>query len=116
MNISDYKFNVGDEVITTEGERGKITYICECNKCKERAFCEPIWVKDGESEEEYITNYTAQTGFKGFYRIGQYRFDDFCEDNLLRRIEDHEEEILRCRKQLANIKEIREREVADGRV
>ena len=113
MNISDYKFNIGDEVITSEGERGKITYICECNKCKERAFCEPIWVKDGESEEEYITNYMAQTGFKGFYRIGQYRFDDFCEDILRRKIQDYEDEILRCRKQLLNIKEIREREGTD---
>lgn len=116
MNISDYKFNVGDEVITSEGERGKITYICECNKCKERAFCEPIWVKDGESEEEYITNYMAQAGFKGFYRIGQYRFDDFCENILLKEIQDYEEEIARRKKQLANIKEIRERENTDGRV
>ena len=116
MNISDYKFNVGDEVITSEGERGKITYICQCNKCKQRAFCEPIWVKDGESEEEYITNYMAQNGFRGFYRIGQYRFDDFCEDILLKEIQDHEDDIMRCRKQLLNIKEIRESEGTDGRV
>lgn len=65
------------------------------------------------NKEEYITNYMAQNGFRGFYRIGQYRFDDFCEDILLKEIQGFEEEIERRRKQLANIKEIREREAAD---
>lgn len=113
MNVSDYKFNIGDEVITTEGERGKIVYICECNQCKERAFCEPIWVKDDSNEEEYITNYAAQTGFKGFYKIGPYRFSEFQEKLLEIEIQDYEQEITKRRKQLAVIKEIREKESAN---
>lgn len=110
MNISDYKFNIGDEVITTEGERGKIVYICECNKCKQRGFCEPIWKRDGSDEEEYITDSVVKYGFLGFYRIGQYRFHDFQEESLLKEIREHEEEISRLRKQLRVIKEIRESE------
>ena len=115
MNISDYKFNVGDEVITTEGERGKITYICECNRCKSRGFCELIWVKDGDTEEHYITNYQAETGFMRFYRIGSYRFNEFHEELLLKEIQDYEEEISWRRKQLAVIKEIREADSGDNK-
>lgn len=112
--MNDYKFSIGAEVITTEGERGKITYICKCNHCKDRGFYEPIWAKDGENEEQYITNYAAETGFKGFYRIGPYRFAEFREDLLRLEIQDYEQEITRRRKQLAVIKEIKEREAADS--
>ena len=42
MNIKDYKFNVGDEVITTDGQHGKIVEICNCESCRSRGFLEPF--------------------------------------------------------------------------
>ncbi len=107
---NEYKFNVGDEIITTLGERGKIVYICECSRCKNRGFDEPIWVKDGDSEEQYISSYMAANGFQGFYRIGSYHFNEFEEDLLRLEIQEYEEEISDRRKRLAVIKEILESE------
>lgn len=83
MNIKDYKFNVGDIVITTEGIVGEITSICTCEECEKRGFYEPTWHSDGVKYwpdivySEDITIYEAQNGFKGYYRIGQYRFHEF---------------------------------------
>lgn len=107
--MNDYKFNVGDEVVCSDGDRGKITYICECNRCKERRFCEPVWVSEIDNEEHYITNFAAENGFKGYYRIGQYRFDEFWACTLEKTIQEHEEELARLRKKLAVMKEESER-------
>ena len=34
-------FNIGDEVITYDGRKGKIVDICHCEGCKRRGFYEP---------------------------------------------------------------------------
>lgn len=107
MNILDYKFKIGDEVISTEGEKGVITYICECNKCKSRGFCEPLWIPEGYDHEFYISNYEAEHGFRDYYRIGQYRFNEFDDTRLRKEIQEHEDEIARLKKQLQVIEEIR---------
>ena len=41
LQIYDCMFEVGDEVITSNGKVGIITDICTCEKCKERGFYEP---------------------------------------------------------------------------
>lgn len=105
MNIKDYKFEVGDKVITTEGETGKITHICTCDNCNSRGFHELFWVNDYNTED-CITKYQAETGFNGFYQIGSYRFNDFDKDEVLRDMAYHEEELKRLKKQLKLIEEL----------
>ena len=80
-DIKDYIFNIGDEVITTEGEKGTIVDICRCKKCLDRGFCEPMW-EDENGDKEYITDTEAKWGFPSFYKIGQYRFNSFDKDKV----------------------------------
>lgn len=77
----NYEFNIGDEVITTDGERGFIVDICECVECKYRGFCEPIW-EDADGHETYITVYDKKCDFRDYYKIGKYRFGNFEKDRL----------------------------------
>ena len=106
MNIQDYKFEIGDEVITTEGESGKIIRICNCDECAKRGFYEPIWIKDGNEYEDYISIDTAKADFAGFYRIGKYQLNDFDKGEVLQNMGYHEKELQRLRKQLRLIEEI----------
>ena len=82
MNIKDYKFNVGDDVITIDGIKGKIVDICTCEQCEERGFHEPIWTSEDHGED-YITICDAQNGFNKYYQIGKYHFNDFDKDEVL---------------------------------
>ena len=107
MDISDYKFNVGDEVITTTGQRGKIINICTCGVCMDRGFCEPVWKEDNtDCDEHYITNVCAANGFTVYYKIGKYRFNDFDKDNLLHQIKWFEDELAQLNKQLQLINDL----------
>lgn len=108
MDIKDYEFEIGDKVITTEGEFGKIVDICRCDRCQKRGFYEPIWAKDGDKYQHYITNYDAECGFCGFYRIGKYKFNDFDKGEILRGMAYCEDELKRLRKQLKVIEELEE--------
>ena len=106
MDIKDHEFNIGDIVITTSGEMGKIIDFCDCEWCLERGFCEPMWVEDDDdSYVDYITITEAQAGFKKFYSIGKYRFNDFDKDTVLRSIAYCEEELKRLRRQLKVIED-----------
>lgn len=112
MKLQDYKFNIGDEVITTIGEIGKIINICDCASCKERGFNELIWVPHGAAITEYITVYDASNGFKGFHKIGDYIFNDFNKQLVLDdikghkdRIEDYEKGLSKLMVQLKTIEE-----------
>ena len=100
MNIQDYNFKVGDTVITTIGEVGKITGICYCRYCAERGFFEPTWRVETEMCDRYITKYDAECGFIGFYRIGDYHFDEFNKAELYAKIASYEKELKRLKKQL----------------
>ena len=105
MNIKNYEFHVGDEVITTEGEKGKITSICTCERCEERGFYESFWVSEDNNQEHCISKFTAEFGFSGYYKIGNYRFNDFDKGDVLRNIAYCEDELKRFRKQLKLIEE-----------
>ena len=106
VNIKDYEFNVGDEVITTEGVRGKITRICTCDRCERRGFYEPFWIIEDDDWEKCIDIYDAESGFSSFYKIGKYRFNDFDKGNVLQEMASCEHELKRLRKQLRIIEEL----------
>ena len=109
MNITDYKFNVGDEIITTEGVRGKIVYICKCSQCVERGFCEPTWIAENDNNEEYITISDVVSGFHGFYQIGNYRFHDFDKSGIIHNMAYYEKKLKQLKKQLKLIEKIERR-------
>ena len=108
MDIKDYEFKIGDKVITTEGEVGKIIGICKCEKCAERGFFEPIWETPESEYDIYIDKYQAEAGFPSFYKIGKYRFHDFDKDEVLQNIAYHEKELNKLKKQLSLIEEVEE--------
>lgn len=100
MTIQDYKFEIGDEVITVEGVKGKIVDICHCSACEGRGFPEPVWVKYGDNSKNYITKIDAEIGFLDYYKIGKYRFNDFDKGEVLREMAYHEDELKKLRQQL----------------
>lgn len=99
MDIKDYKFNVGDKVITIYGEVGQITSICTCENCAERGFFEPTWITD-DGYEHYITHWDAKKGFTEYYQIGSYHFHDFNNKEVLWEIEHCKKRIEQLEKQL----------------
>lgn len=106
MDIKDYKFEIGDEVITTEGEVGKIISICDCDECKSRGFYEPFWVAEDSEWSRCISKFTAEDGFYGFYKIGKYRFNNFDKNSVLSAIDDCEKRLKQLKKQLRFIKDL----------
>ena len=67
-------FNIGDEVITSDGRKGKIVDICHCEACERRGFYEPKVLYDEYDEVEYITNVDKERNFCDFYKIGNTIF------------------------------------------
>ena len=67
-------FRVGDEVITSDGRKGKIVDICHCEECERRGFYEPKVLYDEYDEVEYITNDDKECNFRDFYKIGNTIF------------------------------------------
>lgn len=106
MKINKYKFNIGDEVITVEGERGKIVDFCECGRCQERGFYEPKWVDD-DGNTSYITGYDANHDFDEYYKIGKYHFNkNLRKDKVEEHIANCEKTLTGLRKQLETIEEL----------
>lgn len=73
-------FKIGDEVITSTGEVGRITDICTCKKCKERGFYEPTVEVDIGNDAIYITDNDKRNNFSSFYKIGDHVFRNIDED------------------------------------
>lgn len=105
MDIKDYKFNVGDTVITTDGKKGKIVDICTCSQCVGRGFYEPTWIAEDDNEKEYITIGTAICGFSRYYQIGEYRFHNFDKSEILQDMAYYEKKLKQLKKQLKVINE-----------
>lgn len=111
MDIKDYKFHIGDEVITTEGEKGRIVDICNCEYCQERGFFEPTWIDENNDYYHCITKITAEKGFRGYYKIGKYKFNnDFDKGAVLREIASYEDELRGLKKQLKTIEKLESKE------
>lgn len=69
----------GDFVETVDGRVGYIKDICRCEKCKERGFYEPT-VHFTDGEEDCITKYEVENGFKGYKRIGRWTNADEAQE------------------------------------
>ena len=106
MIYNNYEFNIGDEVITVDGEKGKIVDICECEYCIERGFPELTWKRDFDGSEGYITHLQAKRNFSNFYRIGKHRFGEFDKAGIQLFIDKYERILEGLRDQLRVIEEI----------
>ena len=106
MDISDYIFNVGDEVITVDGLRGEIREICKCDLCMSRGFFEPVWVDEIDGEDHWITNVDAENGFERLYKIGNYYFNSFDKETIKQGIASNQAVIDKLEAQLCVIDEI----------
>lgn len=103
MDVNDHRFKIGDEVITIDGEKGKITDICECKWCKKRGFYEPVWVEDETGDERFISHTQAYSGFPFYYKIGERYFGKFDMNGVQEQIAYHEEHLARYKKALGVI-------------
>lgn len=114
MNVKDYKFEIGDEVITTKGKKGKIIDVCNCESCQRRGFHEPVWIREEDGVHDYITIYQAQTGFGGYHRIGKYIFNDFDKSKILESMMWCEKELGQLKKQLEFIESVEKEEAKEA--
>lgn len=53
--------------MTDKLNKNKKILFLDCDECAKRGFYEPIWIKDGNKYEDYISIYTAKADFAGFY-------------------------------------------------
>lgn len=85
-NDLDCSFKIGDEVITSTGEIGRIVGICTCDLCKGRGFYEPRVEFTIGTEAIYITNNDKKDNFRSFYKIGDKIYGNIDEDEIKDRI------------------------------
>ena len=109
IDIKDYEFHVGDEVITADGITGKIAGVCSCDRCIDRGYKEPYWV-DEDGEYFYITNYTFANNFLDYYKIGEYIFNNIDKTSVLNGIAKCTKELSHYKKQLKVIEELQKGE------
>ena len=84
------EFNIGDEVIYSDGELGKIIEMCDCDICIKRGFIELIVEVEGSDSYDYITDYDMRNNFKSYFKIGSKFYGNLISDeNLANDIEDY---------------------------
>lgn len=96
-------FKIGDEVIMSTGEVGRIIDICTCNKCKERGFYEPTVEVEIGNYSIYITDTDKRNGFSSFYKIGDQVFGNIDEDTVKDSIKSTKEEIRKLQLELIEL-------------
>ena len=91
-------FKIGDEVITSTGEAGKIISFCTCQRCKERGFYEPTVEVEIGNNPIYITDNDKRNNFSSFYKIGDRVFGNIDEDAVKDSIKSVKEQVykLQC--------------------
>lgn len=102
--LIEYKFNVGDRVITSTGQVGIIKDICDCDRCKERGFYEPRVETLVGADKIYITDNDKRVNFKSFYEIGKYKFGNIDKDSIEYSIESETCNIKESAKRLKEYK------------
>ena len=96
-------FQVGDEVITSTGEVGRITHICTCNFCRDRGFYEPTVEVEIGNNAIYITDSDKRNNFCSFYKIGDQVFGNIDEDVILDEIKSTKEEVRKLQLKLIEL-------------
>ena len=92
------KFKVGDEVISADGCVGKIIRICDCDRCKQRGFYEPIVVWD-DGNVDWITDWEQSNNFRHYYKIGNYVFGNTQFESVKQEIARLKEQLYRLEQQ-----------------
>ena len=87
-------FKIGDEVITSTGEIGRIIGICTCDLCKRRGFYEPEVEFTIGGAARYISNNDKKDNFRSFYKIGDKVFGNIDEDEIKNRINKLQMELI----------------------
>ena len=96
-------FKVGDEVITSTGEVGRIIDICTCDKCRKRGFFEPKVEVEIGNNPIYITDIDKRNGFSSFYKIGDQIFGNIDEDALKDSIKSVKEQVYKLQSELIEL-------------
>lgn len=96
-------FKVGDEVITSTGEVGKIISFCTCQFCKERGFYEPTVENEIGNDPIYITDIDKRDNFSSFYKIGDKVFGNIDEDAVKDSIKSVKEQVYKLQSELIEL-------------
>ena len=95
-------FKIGDEVITSTGEIGRIVGICTCDLCKRRGFYEPR-VEFIIGGARYISNNDKKDNFRSYYKIGDKIFGNIDEDGIKDEIEKIKDQINKLKIKLIDL-------------
>ena len=96
-------FKVGDEVITSTGEVGKIISFCTCQFCKERGFYEPTVEVEIGNNPIYITDNDKRNNFSSFYKIGDKVFGNLDEGAVKDSIKSVKEQVYKLQIELIEL-------------
>lgn len=96
-----YNFKVGDKVISSCGEVGKIVLICDCEYCQERGFLEPCVKNDITGWTNYITDLDLANNFSNYYSIGDYVFGNLTPvSNIQDQLREAKKEVESAKKEV----------------
>ena len=96
-------FKVGDEVITSTGEVGRIIDICTCDKCRKRGFYEPKVEVEIGNNSIYITDNDKRNNFNSFYKIGDKVFGNIDEDAVKDSIKSVKDQVYKLQSELIEL-------------
>ena len=96
-------FKIGDEVIMSTGEVGRITDICTCDFCRDRCFYEPTVEVEIGNDAIYITDNDKRNNFSSFYRIGDQVFGNIDEDAVKDSIKSVKDQIKKLQYELIEL-------------